>query len=50
MCGIGFWKDKEEIASNYKVGKVFETNMSEKSRNVRLERGNKAIKAVIDFQ
>lgn len=47
---IGYWKDKEEIASNYKVGSIFETKMSEKSRNIRLERWNKAIKAVIDFQ
>ena len=47
---IGYWKDKEEIASNYKVGTIFTTKMSEKSRLIRLERWNKAIKAVIDFQ
>lgn len=47
---IGYWKDKEEIAANYKLGSVFQTKMSEKSRNIRLKRWNKAIEAVILFE
>lgn len=47
---VGYWKDKEEIAQNYRVGQIFMTKMSEKSRESRLRRWNKAIDAVIEFQ
>ncbi len=47
---VGYWKDKEEIKLNYQVGSVFEPTMDEMARNTRLNKWDKAIKSVIDFE
>ena len=47
---IGFWKDKDEIAANYKTGSQFEPQMDEEKRQLRIQRWSKAIESVIHFQ
>lgn len=44
---VGYWKDKEEIKKNWKVSKVFETQMEEECRKKRIKGWKKAIKCAL---
>lgn len=47
---VGYWKDKEEIASNVKTGSIFYSQMSPVAREEHLKVWDKAIKSVIAFE
>ena len=41
---VGYWKDKEDVAKNQKIGRVFEPAMVEEEREKKMKGWNKAIK------
>jgi glycerol kinase len=47
---VGFWKDKQEIADNWKVDRVFEVNMSEEQREQLYSGWKKAVHAAMAFK
>jgi glycerol kinase len=47
---VGFWKDREEIAQNWKVDRSFEVTMSEEQRNQLYNGWQKAVEATIGFK
>jgi len=46
---VGFWKNIEEIQNQWKVERVFESNMTTENRNQLKEGWKKAIDASISF-
>jgi glycerol kinase len=47
---VGFWKDKQEIADNWKVDGAFEVKMSEERRNELYAGWKKAVRAAMAFK
>jgi glycerol kinase len=47
---VGFWKDKQEIAENWKADRVFEANMSEEQRSKLYTGWKKAVQATMAFK
>lgn len=47
---VGFWKNKEEISRNFKLGTIFEANISEEERKKLLKGWEKAVKAVMVYE
>jgi len=46
---VGFWKDQEEIAKNWKVGKVFKSKMDKETRNHNIKMWHKAVKQALGW-
>lgn len=46
---VGFWKSKEEIASNWKISKRFRPSMDEKRRTKLLRGWHKAVRCAFDW-
>jgi glycerol kinase len=47
---VGFWKDKEEIADQWKIDAAFEGKMAEEKRNALYSGWQKAVQAAIAFK
>lgn len=47
---VGFWKDREEIASQWKVDQSFDPTMDEDQRNELYEGWQEAVKATMSFK
>ncbi|UTR09131.1 glycerol kinase GlpK [Evansella sp. LMS18] len=47
---VGFWKDKEEIAAQWKIDKTFEPDMDEEKRNELYEGWKLAVEAAVKFK
>ncbi|SHF85206.1 glycerol kinase GlpK [Ornithinibacillus halophilus] len=47
---VGFWKDKQEIASQWKVDKTFEVEITDREREERMNGWKKAVKAAQAFK
>ena len=41
---VGYWKDTDEIKSNWKVEKIFKSSISDENREQRLKGWHKAVK------
>ena len=44
---VGFWKDKEEIRTNWQIGQTFEPDMQQEKRAELLKGWKKAVKCAL---
>ena len=44
---VGYWKDKEEIRANWKIGHTFEPHMEQEKRNALLKGWKRAVRCAI---
>ena len=47
---VGFWKDREEIAKQWRIDKSFEPTMNDQQRNALYEGWEKAVEATMGFK
>jgi glycerol kinase len=47
---VGYWKNKEEILSNWAVDKKFEPNMDEEKRTKLIRGWHKAVKRALEWE
>ncbi|MNJ77666.1 Glycerol kinase [compost metagenome] len=47
---VGYWKDREDIASQWKVDATYERQMEEASRNSLYDGWKKAVRAAMAFK
>lgn len=46
---VGYWKDKEEIRANWKIGHTFEPHMEQEKRNALLKGWKRAVRCAITW-